>query len=216
MLSDASPCPVRTQPCPPSLYPFLSYHLPSLPLASPLPLVPSPTFLLLLAASSRFSTPLIRPTPRLAIHTMPSTGPAPFQTKTLPPPNSPCSFESSQRRLAFHPLDGIIQALPHVLSLFLVPTHFTTHLLLLFAEGIWTTNIHDNLHGNVLFIMGAKYHTIHHTTYRHNYGHYTVLFDWLFGTLHSPEEYEEERRRVKGKAKVVEGEEESREGKKVK
>ncbi|CAI5520361.1 unnamed protein product [Closterium sp. Naga37s-1] len=118
--------------------------------------------------------------------------------------------------LAFHPLDGIIQALPHVLSLFLVPTHFTTHLLLLFAEGIWTTNIHDNLHGNVLFIMGAKYHTIHHTTYRHNYGHYTVLFDWLFGTLHSPEEYEEERRRVKGKAKVVEGEEESREGKKVK
>ncbi|CAI5477484.1 unnamed protein product [Closterium sp. Yama58-4] len=89
--------------------------------------------------------------------------------------------------LAFHPLDGIIQALPHVLSLFLIPTHFTTHLLLLFAEGIWTTNIHDNLHGNVLFIMGAKYHTIHHTTYRHNYGHYTVLFDWLFGTLHSPE-----------------------------
>ncbi|GJP56380.1 hypothetical protein CLOM_g15445 [Closterium sp. NIES-68] len=115
--------------------------------------------------------------------------------------------------LAFHPLDGIIQALPHVFSLFLVPMHFTTHLLLLFAEGIWTTNIHDNLHGNVLFIMGAKYHTIHHTTYRHNYGHYTVLFDWLFGTLHSPEQYEEERRQAKGKAKVEEGEEE---GKKVK
>ena len=72
--------------------------------------------------------------------------------------------------------------------LFLVPTHFTTHLLLLFAEGIWTTNIHDNIHAGIFPIMGAGYHTIHHVTYKHNYGHYTVLFDWLFGTLRTPEE----------------------------
>lgn len=88
--------------------------------------------------------------------------------------------------LAFHPLDGIIQALPHVLALFIVPMHFLTHELLLFMEGVWTTNIHDNIHGNVFPIMGAGYHTIHHTTYRHNYGHYTILMDWMFGTLKTP------------------------------
>lgn len=38
--------------------------------------------------------------------------------------------------------------------------------------------------------MGAMYHTIHHTLYKFNHGHYTVLFDWLFGTLLTPEEYE--------------------------
>lgn len=88
--------------------------------------------------------------------------------------------------LAFHPLDGILQAVPHVISLLLVPTHFMTHVLLLFLEGIWTANIHDCIHGNLWPIMGAGYHTIHHTTYRHNYGHYTIWMDWFFGTLRDP------------------------------
>lgn len=88
--------------------------------------------------------------------------------------------------LAFHPLDGILQAVPHVLALFLVPTHFTTHIALLFIEGIWTANIHDCIHGKLWPVMGAGYHTIHHTTYCHNYGHYTIWMDWMFGTLHEP------------------------------
>eukprot|EP00850_Spirogloea_muscicola_P015264 SM000115S23943 [mRNA] locus=s115:306069:307632:- [translate_table: standard] len=88
--------------------------------------------------------------------------------------------------LAFHPLDGILQASPHVIALFIFPMHLFTHEVLLFLEGIWTTNIHDSIDGNVFPVMGAGYHTIHHTTYRHNYGHYTVLFDWLFGTLRTP------------------------------
>ncbi|RRT61544.1 hypothetical protein B296_00006343 [Ensete ventricosum] len=90
--------------------------------------------------------------------------------------------------LAFHPLDGILQAVPHVIALFLVPTHFMTHMLLLFCEAVWTANIHDCVHGKVWPVMGAGYHTIHHTTYRHNYGHYTVWMDWMFGTLRDPEE----------------------------
>lgn len=92
--------------------------------------------------------------------------------------------------LAFHPLDGILQALPHVISLFLVPTHFMTHIALLFIEAIWTTNIHDCVHGKLWPVMGAGYHTIHHTTYRHNYGHFTVWMDWMFGTLRDPEDDE--------------------------
>ena len=41
----------------------------------------------------------------------------------------------------------------------------------------------------VMPIMGAGYHSIHHTTYQHNYGHYFVYMDWLFGTLEWPEEF---------------------------
>lgn len=47
-------------------------------------------------------------------------------------------------------------------------------------------------------IMGAGYHTIHHTTYKHNYGHYFVYMDKFFGTLVTPEEYEAEQREKAG------------------
>ncbi len=47
--------------------------------------------------------------------------------------------------------------------------------------------------------MGAGYHTIHHTTYKHNYGHYFVYMDKLFGTLVTPEDYEaEQQAKLKG------------------
>ncbi|KAH9610070.1 hypothetical protein KSS87_006483 [Heliosperma pusillum] len=88
--------------------------------------------------------------------------------------------------LAFHPLDGILQAFPHTISLFTIPIQFRTHVALLFLEGLWTANLHDSIHGKIWPVMGAGYHTIHHTTYRHNYGHYTVLMDWVFGTLRNP------------------------------
>ncbi|GFH31054.1 fatty acid hydroxylase domain-containing protein [Haematococcus lacustris] len=74
--------------------------------------------------------------------------------------------------LAFHPIDGMMQAIPYTWTLFFCPMHFLTHEMLLFATGIWTTNIHDCIHGKVTPVMGAGYHTIHHTTYKHNYGHY--------------------------------------------
>ena len=89
--------------------------------------------------------------------------------------------------LAFHPVDGLLQALPYVWCLFLVPCHYFTHEVLLFLTGLWTTNIHDCIHGDVPPIMGAGYHAIHHTAYKFNYGHYTTLFDGMFGTLKHPE-----------------------------
>ncbi|CAL1390662.1 unnamed protein product [Linum trigynum] len=95
--------------------------------------------------------------------------------------------------LAFHPVDGILQALPHALALFVIPTHFRTHIALLFLEAVWTANIHDCIHGKLWPVMGAGYHTIHHTTYRHNYGHYTIWMDWMLGTLCEPEEEKYEK-----------------------
>ena len=84
----------------------------------------------------------------------------------------------------------MMQASPYCVLLFLLPMHFLTHELLLFATAIWTTSIHDTIHLNIMPIMGAGYHTIHHTTYKHNYGQYFVYMDYIFGTLVSPEEYE--------------------------
>lgn len=89
--------------------------------------------------------------------------------------------------LAFHPLDGIAQASPYVLCLFFLPIHFWTFEVMLFATGVWTTNIHDTVVGRTEPLMGAAYHTIHHTTYKHNYGQYFIFWDWVFGTLEVPD-----------------------------
>jgi len=89
--------------------------------------------------------------------------------------------------LAFHPLDGMLQAAPYVWALFLTPCHYFTHEVLLFCTGLWTANIHDCIDGDCEPVMGAAYHAIHHTTYKHNYGHYTTLMDWMFGTLCVPD-----------------------------
>ncbi|KAH7846724.1 hypothetical protein Vadar_017402 [Vaccinium darrowii] len=87
--------------------------------------------------------------------------------------------------MALNPLDGLLQELPHLIPIFLLPTHFKTHLIMLFMEGIWATNLHDCI--NVKFWPAmAGYHTIHHITYRHNFGNYTIWMDWMFGTLRPP------------------------------
>ncbi len=39
-----------------------------------------------------------------------------------------------------------LQAIPYCWLLFFVPMHFLTFELLLFATGVWTTNIHDCIH----------------------------------------------------------------------
>lgn len=88
--------------------------------------------------------------------------------------------------LAFHPIDGILQGLPYFVTLFVIPMHSFTFEIMLFGTGIWTTNIHDCIEVDCQPIMGAGYHTIHHTTYRHNYGQFFVYMDKIFGTLQDP------------------------------
>lgn len=53
------------------------------------------------------------------------------------------------------PFAACLQAIPYTYTLFYCPMHFLTHEILLFATGVWTTNIHDCLHGRVWPIMGA-------------------------------------------------------------
>ncbi|KAF3787508.1 Cholesterol 25-hydroxylase-like protein [Nymphaea thermarum] len=90
--------------------------------------------------------------------------------------------------VAIDPLDGIIQALPFLSVTLLVPTHFTTHLLVFFFESVWSINIHSGIDvAGVWPIMGPSYHLVHHLRPNYNYGNCTIFLDWLCGTLGSPE-----------------------------
>jgi Delta7-sterol 5-desaturase len=89
--------------------------------------------------------------------------------------------------IAFHPLDGILQASPYVAVMLIWPVHYLTHFMLLFFTAIWATYIHDAMDFNIDPIMGSKYHTVHHTHYIYNYGQVFIVCDWLFGTLKVPQ-----------------------------
>ena len=89
--------------------------------------------------------------------------------------------------IAFNPIDGLLQASPYVFFLLFVPVHYFTHVFLLFFSGVWATNIHDAVWGDSEPIMGAKYHTVHHTHYHYNYGQFFTVCDKVFGTLKVPE-----------------------------
>lgn len=89
--------------------------------------------------------------------------------------------------LAFNPLDGVLQACPYVIFLFVVPVHYFTHVFLLFFSGVWATNIHDAMWGDTEPIMGSKYHTVHHTHYHYNFGQFFTFCDSFWGTLKVPE-----------------------------
>ena len=91
--------------------------------------------------------------------------------------------------IAFNPLDGILQASPYTFFLLFVPVHYYTHVFLLFFSGVWATNIHDAVWGDSEPIMGAKYHTLHHTHYMYNYGQFFTYCDQIFGTLLVPDDY---------------------------
>ena len=89
--------------------------------------------------------------------------------------------------IAFHPIDGMMQACPYVLALPLVPCHYLTHFLLLFFTAIWATYIHDAMDFNIEPIMGSKYHTVHHTHYIYNYGQVFTFCDRIWGTYRRPD-----------------------------
>jgi len=88
--------------------------------------------------------------------------------------------------IAFNPVDGILQASPYVICLFIVPMHYFTHVFLLFFSGVWATNIHDAVWGDSEPIMGAKYHLVHHTHYHYNFGQFFIFCDYIWGSYKAP------------------------------
>jgi lathosterol oxidase len=85
--------------------------------------------------------------------------------------------------IAFNPIDGLMQASPYVICLLFIPVHYFTHVIMLFFTGMWATNIHDTIPGDTEPVMGAKYHTIHHTHYHCNFGQFFTFCDAYWGTL---------------------------------
>lgn len=88
--------------------------------------------------------------------------------------------------MAFMPLDGLAQAAPYALVALVMPCHAAVWEGLLFATGVWSSSIHDGSTTGTPGLMGARYHTVHHTCFRCNYGQYTIAWDWLCGTLRLP------------------------------
>lgn len=90
--------------------------------------------------------------------------------------------------IAFHPLDGLMQASPYFFVMLVWPCHYLTRVGLLFFTEIWATYIHDAMDWNMDPIMGSKYHTVHHTHYVYNYGQVFTFCDRFWGTLRVPME----------------------------
>lgn len=87
---------------------------------------------------------------------------------------------------AFHPLDGFLQGVSYQLFVYVFPFHSAIHLVSMACVLIWTINIHDRASFAIPGINGAAHHTIHHTTFKSNYGQYLTLWDRIFGTHRDP------------------------------
>lgn len=87
---------------------------------------------------------------------------------------------------AFHPLDGFLQGVSYQLFVYIFPFHSMIHLVSMSCVLLWTINIHDRASFGIPGINGAAHHTVHHTTFKSNYGQYLTLWDKLFGTHRDP------------------------------
>lgn len=87
---------------------------------------------------------------------------------------------------AFHPLDGFLQGVPYQLFVFCFPFYSIAHLVSLSVVLLWTINIHDRMSMGIPGVNCAAHHTIHHTTFRSNYGQYFTFWDRVFSTHRDP------------------------------
>lgn len=93
---------------------------------------------------------------------------------------------------AFHPVDGYMQGVSYHIFVFLFPFHAAVHLVSLVVVSMWTINIHDRVTWGIPGLNGAAHHTIHHTTYKSNYGQYFTLWDKLCGTFRDPHAWKDQ------------------------
>lgn len=91
---------------------------------------------------------------------------------------------------AFHPLDGFLQGVSYQLFVFVFPFHSIIHLVSMACVLLWTINIHDRASFGIPGVNGGAHHTIHHTTFKSNYGQYFTLWDRICGTHRDPFSWE--------------------------
>ena len=89
--------------------------------------------------------------------------------------------------LAFHPLDGFAQAVPHHLLVFLMPVHIYVYMGFIFSVSVWTVLIHDRVSWiGWPAINYTGHHTLHHWFNKGNFGQFFTICDRLFGTYRDP------------------------------
>lgn len=93
---------------------------------------------------------------------------------------------------AFHPIDGYMQGIAYHIFVFVFPFHSVVHLISLVFVSMWTINIHDRVSFGIPGINGAGHHTIHHTTFKSNYGQYFTLWDKICGTFRDPNQWKKQ------------------------
>jgi len=88
---------------------------------------------------------------------------------------------------AFHPLDGYLQGVAYQAFVFVFPFQAAMHMASLAFVSLWTINIHDRVSIGVPGVNGARHHTVHHLTFKANYGQYFTFWDWVCGTFRDPD-----------------------------
>ncbi|GAB0490638.1 hypothetical protein MMPV_001875 [Pyropia vietnamensis] len=88
---------------------------------------------------------------------------------------------------AFHPLDGYLQGVAYQAFVFVFPFQAALHMASLAFVAMWTINIHDRVSFGLPGVNGARHHTVHHLTFKANYGQYFTFWDWVCGTWRDPD-----------------------------
>jgi sterol desaturase/sphingolipid hydroxylase (fatty acid hydroxylase superfamily) len=113
---------------------------------------------------------------------------------------------------AFHPLEGVLEALIIVIIAFVLPVHVMA--LTLFAILSLVYNVYGHLGYEVMprflgkgpvgrLFNKSAYHNTHHRAFRSNYGLYTTIWDRAFGTFNEKSEELYDRATARRKPGVV-------------
>jgi len=99
-------------------------------------------------------------------------------------------FTTPFSALAFHPIDGFLQAAPNFLFAYAVPVELPVLEALILLINVWVVLLHDQMdwRGGRLraVVNSAGHHTLHHERYHVNYGQFTTAWDRIGGTYETP------------------------------
>jgi len=84
---------------------------------------------------------------------------------------------------AFHWADGWSQGVPYYIFVYIFPFHWLLWICMFLMVNCWTVLIHDqvDLLGHN-YIQSTGHHSIHHSTFKYNYGQYFTFWDRLNNT----------------------------------
>jgi len=103
--------------------------------------------------------------------------------------------------IAFHPVDGWLQALPYHIFVFIFPFQKLLYIAMFIFVQLWTISIHDGVDANPGgFINGTAHHNLHHSQFVCNYGQFFTFWDIVGGTHKDPVEYEKSKSAQKSMA----------------